>query len=465
MHLDSLTIKGYRGFPSAQTLNFAQPTGELGSGLTILVGPNSGGKSTVVESLAALFSRHAISFTTGKRNSRAADRVSFQMKLSTGETHELLTVDSGGSQTIREPTEGPPIICYVLPSRRFFSPYFGRGISRREGYTSSQSVPQNRSQPLEAFSNRLFNVVENPDNLAKFNEVLKKVITDAPPWTIDQDDHGEYYVKCDSSGQSYTSDGLGEGVVSLLFLIDALYDSEPGQIVVVDEPELSLHPTYQRRLVNLFAEYARDRQIVYATHSAHFVNFEHILNGAEVARVHKDRDSCVISQLSRETTDQLSGMLTNQHNPHILGLNAREAFFQEDGLIVLEGQEDVVYYPQVLEQLPVQFDLSDRFFGWGAGGANNVGKITDLLYDLGFKRVAAILDNDQRALIPDLREKYPDYFFAAIPANDVRTKPARPSQEDAEGLLDGGTIRPEFEKRTTMLFSEINDYMKRCGEL
>ena len=47
-------------------------------------------------------------------------------------------------------------------------------------------------------------------------------------------------MKCESSGQSYTSDGLGEGVVSPLVLIDALYDSEPGHIIVVDEPELSL---------------------------------------------------------------------------------------------------------------------------------------------------------------------------------------------------------------------------------
>ena len=461
MHLDSLTITGYRGFSSEQTLNFAQPTGMLGSGLTILIGPNNGGKSTVVESLAAIFSQRAISFTTGKRNSLADDRISFLIKLSTGEIHKLLTVDSGGSQTIREPANGPPKICYVLPSRRFFNPYFGRGITHREGYMSAQNVPQNRSQPLDNFSNRLFNVVENPENLVRFNEVLKKVIVDAPPWTIDQDDHGEYYVKCDSSGHSYTSDGLGEGVVSLLFLIDALYDSEPGHIIVVDEPELSLHPTYQRRLVNLLAEYAKDRQIVYATHSAHFVNFEHILNGAEVARVHKDRDSCVISQLSRETTDQLSGMLTNQHNPHILGLNAREAFFQDDGVIVLEGQEDVIYYPRVLEQLPVQFDLSDRFFGWGAGGADNVSRIAALLQDLGFKRIAAILDNDKRALIPGLQEKYPDYFFRAIPANDVRTKPARASQEEVEGLLHGGTIRAEFEEQTTTLFGEINDYLSR----
>ena len=99
MHLDSLTIKGYRGFSSDQTLKFAQPIGALGSGLTILIGPNNGGKSTEVESLAALFSQRAIRFTTGKRNSLADARISLEIKLSTGETHKVPTVDSGRGQT------------------------------------------------------------------------------------------------------------------------------------------------------------------------------------------------------------------------------------------------------------------------------------------------------------------------------------------------------------------------------
>ena len=54
MTITSLSIKGLRGFSQEQAINFAEPNGEIGSGFTILVGPNNGGKSTVIESLRAL---------------------------------------------------------------------------------------------------------------------------------------------------------------------------------------------------------------------------------------------------------------------------------------------------------------------------------------------------------------------------------------------------------------------------
>lgn len=67
------------------------------------------------------------------------------------------------------------------------------------------------------------------------------------------------------NGQYHNSDGLCEGIASLLFIVDALYDTREGDLIVIDEPKLSLHPAYQRRLADLLAEYAKDRQIVYVT--------------------------------------------------------------------------------------------------------------------------------------------------------------------------------------------------------
>ena len=235
-----------------------------------------------------------------------------------------------------------------------------------------------------------------------------------PVWTIDQSDQGQNYLKLNSADQYHSSDGLGEGIVSLLFIIDSLYDSQKDDLIVIDEPELSLHPAYQRRLARLFAEYAKDRQIVIATHSPYFVDTESILNGAEVARIHKECNSCLISQLSRPVADRLEGLLKDSHNPHVLGLNAREAFFLEDGVIVLEGQDDVVHYPKALDQLEAKGLLNskgsaylrERFFGWGAGGAHKIERILAVLHDLGFNRVAAVLDKNKHGLIPELKEKF-----------------------------------------------------------
>ncbi len=381
MTVRTLRIKGFRGFSEEQSLRFGQPNGDPGGGLTILVGPNNGGKSTVIESVQAVSAPNT-TFSEGKCNQSAGDRVSICIEGS-DYTYTLSTIEAGGSQTAREPSNLAANF-YVLPSRRFFNPYFGYAQENRIAYLSNTGLSDTRSHASDRFSFRLFNALEYR---AEFNKVLERVVSPAPIWTIDQSDQGQYYVKPQCHGQSHNSDSLGEGIVSLLFIVDALYDSQPGDFIAIDEPELSLHPAYQRRLATLLANYALDRQILYATHSPYFVDFKNVINGAEVARVHKSDGGSVISQLNRNTAQRFQGVLNDTHNPHVLGLDAREAFFQEDGVVVVEGQEDVVYYPRTLNQLVDMGRMNcadadyvrDRFFGWGAGGADNIERIVELL--------------------------------------------------------------------------------------
>ena len=449
-----------------QRVCFAVPTGEVGSGLSALVGPNNGGKSTVIEVLQALAARSGVSFSEGKRNKAAGDQVKIIAKTDDGVEHSLRTAPQGGSETVRSPDRSPLGKCYVLPSRRFFEPYFGRGQQSRESYLQSRQLQSTRSSASPGFAARLVTALQQRD---AFNEVLVRVVDPPPTWTIEQSDQGSHYIKIDENGQYHNSDGLGEGIVSLLFIVDALYDSAAGDIIVIDEPELSLHPIYQRRLAELLADYARDRQIIYATHSPYFVNFEHISAGATIARIHKRLGNSIISQISQGTVVQCSGLLTDTHNPHVLGLDARETFFQEDGVIIVEGQEDVVYYPFILDQL-VEGDalssaaaayLKERFFGWGAGGATKVETISMILHDLGFERVVGILDNDHVELVQSLNSAFPDYRFFSIPADDVRTKEPRHNQTGTFGLLtDQRQLRPEFRESVAAMFSQIEPVLR-----
>ena len=89
MLISTLDIIGFRGFAQEQTLHFAQPNGAVGSGLTIIVGPNNGGKSTIVESLRALSTSFnasdPIRFSEGKRNKAGGDKVLLRVKTSSGD--------------------------------------------------------------------------------------------------------------------------------------------------------------------------------------------------------------------------------------------------------------------------------------------------------------------------------------------------------------------------------------------
>ena len=459
MFIDSLTIEGLRGFGDPQTLRLAVPNSKAGSGLTILVGPNNGGKSTVVEAFRALASRReSVSFTEGKRNKTSGDKVSLRVSVGSGLVYELKTKTVGGSETDwivpKQENEFPAIL--ALPSRRYFDPYFGKNTANRESYAQSP-VPQNRGSVLHQFSGRLFDVLNNRSD---FDAVLRRVIEPAPEWTIDQSDQGNFYVKFTSGDCHHTSDGLGEGIVSLLFIVDALYDSEEGDIIVIDEPELSLHPSLQRRLFDLLVDYAKTIQIIYATHSPYFVDFRTFVNGSKLARVHKNSSTCVISQLNDSTVNDVTCLLNNLNNPHILDLTAREAFFLEDSVVLTEGQEDVVVYKQILNQLGIA--VKGTFFGWGVGGAGNMGLISQVLHDLGFKKVVGMLDANKTAECEQLARRFPNYEFHQIPTADIRSKRAQKAKGEVEGLTNhDGQIKAEHSSNIGELFTKVNRYLEK----
>lgn len=192
--ITKISINGFRGFSSKQTLNLALPNGKQGSGLTIIVGPNSGGKSTIIESFRHVGTRNGNSFTEGKRHKQAGDRIKLTVTYNDGATATLQTVKTGGS--IAEWKFHGRDICYpklfFLPSRRVFNPYFGQGSWNREQYVQNTSNFQFRGQAIDGFSHRLFNALENAN---EYNKLLSKVLGYKLDWTIDQNDNNQFYVK------------------------------------------------------------------------------------------------------------------------------------------------------------------------------------------------------------------------------------------------------------------------------
>ncbi|MCK4429928.1 MAG: AAA family ATPase [Candidatus Aminicenantes bacterium] len=451
-----IEIKGLRGFEKTGHIDLGIPNGKVGSGLTILLGPNNGGKSTIIEALNALSKPRPSSFSEGKRNKKARDCISIRTNNSQDEIKELRSVEKGGSETAwknqgLEPTCGE---IFVLLSRRTFNPYFSKGSMDREQYTTSYELPTIRGHISNTFFHRLFKIQEKKED---FDKIFQRVLTPLPKWTIDQSDTGQYYLKFNYTGQYHNSDGLGEGLLSLFLIIDALYDSKPNNIIIVDEPELSLHPSLQKKLANLFAYYAKDRQIILATHSPHFINWQWILNGAKIIRVIRESKGITVYQLSSKIIKKIKGLIGNLNNPHILGLDARSIFFLEDNVVLVEGQEDVVFYKLFEDKLDIS--LNGEFFGWGVGGAENMLIISDILDELGFKKVVGILDKNKNEVRKKLKRKYLNYKFYVIPADNVRFKPETPAKEAVEGLMDSaGNIIEEHKGEVINIFKEINSF-------
>jgi hypothetical protein len=156
------------------------------------------------------------------------------------------------------------------------------------------------------------------------------------------------------------------------------------------------------------------------------------------------------------------GLMKNDNNPHILGLLAQEIFFIEDHVILVEGQEDVVFFKRVQADIG---PLSGHFFGWGVGGAENMGRIATVLDELGFARVVGVLDGNRTNLAETLSKKFPTFHFFAIPADDIRTKSESGVRPAVVGLLDEANdkVRAEFAAKTKELFEEANRYLTMKG--
>lgn len=412
--IKQLSIHGFRGFANEQSIVFSLPNGEVGSGLNVIVGANNSGKSTIIESIKAF--NGDCSFSEGKRNVKAEQRVEIKITDENNVERSLRTVASGGSQVIYA-NQNDKIEAYILPSRRFVNYEFGRDQWTRQTYIAN-SLLENRTYGLNNFSVRLFAMLERKDAL---DPVLERIIGSHVDWTIEQRDNGNYYVKFNFSGLSHSSEGVGDGLWSILTICDALYDSNENSIIVIDEPELSLHPAFQRRVLKEFLEYSKNHQIIICTHSPYFVSWEAIKNGGALIRTQKLQDGHIeVKSLSEETRKGIKGLMADLNNPHILGLNAAEVFFLEDYVIVTEGQEDVVCFNRALDAQGLH--INGNFYGWGAGGASKESQILNILQDLGYKKVVAVFDSDESAKADEVKKTFFQYKAIVLPKEDVRDK-------------------------------------------
>lgn len=469
--ITSIAIQGFRGFREEATLRLAQPTGVPGSGLTIVVGANNTGKSTVWESFDAVSRKSDVSFSAGRRNVKTPGGVRIQLSRSDDSVYTLASQNTNTSETRKEwqpaGADADPLEIVSVPSRRAFEVSFSRNwTSERDWMASGSDFTRNR-QPgqMSQFTGRLFDLHNNAEKKAVFDRLMAEVVGYPIDWTIDlgEGQHGQsYFLKISTGDIDHTSEGLGDGVISLLFILNALYDSEAKTLLALDEPELSLHPQLVRRLGRVLARHASDRQIVIFTHSPLLVSWDDIAAGAEIARVYKEGADSKIAQVRRETIVEVSKAKGNWRVPHTLGQDANEALFLDDRIIVVEGPEDAALLPTVAALSGV--DLQGAIFGWGAGGKDNVPKIVAFLKDLRFSRIAAVLDNNASETARRIREAYADVLVVEIPATDIRDKHEK--ARDMDGLLDerGKKLKEELKEPTKQVLESVADYL-RTGAL
>ncbi|MBQ4517883.1 MAG: AAA family ATPase [Clostridia bacterium] len=450
-----LHISGFRGFGKEQQISFAIPDGQTqGSGLSIITGANNSGKTTIIEAIQAFNcnSNNTPTFSEGRRNCLTGGKVFLKLIDDSSEIYTIESVPSGGSSTKKN--KPFTLKYYVLQSRRAIPFEFSKTNVDKEWYIlHSQKLDNQRSSSLSNFEARIFQIEKQKD---EFDLILSKVLGNDFCWTIEQRDNGSYYIKYSINGISHSSEGIGDGIWSVFTICAALFDSKTNETIVIDEPELSVHPKLQKKLMEIFLEYSTTRQIIISTHSPYFVNWNAIINNANLIRVTKDNQNSVCFSISENTRKQFKGILNDINNPHTLGLDANEIFFLDDGIILVEGQEDVVILDRISKELEMEID--GTFFGWGVGGAPKMEAFLHLFKDLGYKRVVVILDGDKSKEAEILSEEFAEnnYKIITLVEDDIRDKKDRSIKGKVGITFENGKLKDKYREYAQNLIRDIN---------
>lgn len=482
--LKSLSIENYKSFGLQQEIEFAQPS-EKTSGLTVFVGPNNTGKSTILSVLRRLFDGTEI-FKAADQERRGnlpvganATFLSVQNPNVPTGTELRLMLNSTANKTYyqkRAVYEGPdevldakvtqdqnarsylrlkPIHCR-RPWRDGFSTN-----RNTEGYASTaedQFLTEEVGSTTPHLSQALY-ALEVQGGKTEFNQLLQSILPEIHDWTVSCPVDTDYICYVTPSGKEHRISLSGEGIINVFRIAFTLMHLEPGEVMLIDEPEVSLHPQAQKRLASVLLDKSRQSQIIVATHSPYFVNWSAMSEGSKIWRQSLDHTGDTFcGTISDETLKAIKGVVDGDiKNRRLYDVVAKEIFFA-DSVTFTEGPEDVHFIENYLrngEELPL--------FGYGSGGYGNLPHFLKMADELGI-RAAALFDGDKEVEFEaalDLCNKLSNVTAFKLFKDDIRDKEAETIQiQKKEGVFQrNGDIHAPNEAMFKMLLDSIRVHL------
>ncbi|MGG5358384.1 MULTISPECIES: AAA family ATPase [unclassified Enterococcus] len=124
---------------------------------------------------------------------------------------------------------------------------------------------------LESINPHRKSIEKKKENLKRTRDNINKLLKDTGKKVLYDDVKG-LYVKNFKTGENLSLNSLSSGEIQLIiFMVFSLVkNQEPGEnkLIMIDEPELSMHITWQEQLLPLMTEHIADNsQMIIATHS------------------------------------------------------------------------------------------------------------------------------------------------------------------------------------------------------
>ena len=489
-YIKKISIQGFRGFKDKETINFAYPDQKGNCGLNIIVGQNCSGKSTIIEAIKLLMQndKQGYFLSKGKRHS------DIELEIEMENINCITRLQTNSRRNFAEMTniiDGEEKQGYISNKNYFLVPS-RKNVGDNNLYASNvnietflfnhqndygqTSINRRNTNLNNEFMSVLTAIYADEDKKKDFDKIIGRFFENIT-WNLymsDEQDNSFVVEIQDECGITHF-EGVGDGIITIIYICVGLFMLEKNliSVLLIDEPEVSLHTEIIKKISNVLREYSNNYQIIISTHSPYLIDWKAIKSGGKLIRT-VNEERIKIYELENTLIENIE--MNPSKNPHLYGTTSKEVFFLKDKIILVEGQEDVVCYNKILEKLSQEGKYN--FYGWGTAGANNISLIMRILKSLGYKKIVGIFDGDEKGISESEncnKEFNGEYIALNICTEDIRdkyipiyNKVTLKKEEDIlekEGVFDEDLkIKDNFEEiyqeKFINLFSEVDKYFE-----
>jgi predicted ATP-dependent endonuclease of OLD family len=200
----------------------------------------------------------------------------------------------------------------------------------------------------------------------------------------------------EQGGFTISATELGEGMQNALVIaiLQAFEERrKKGAILLIEEPEMFLHPQMQRSLYKTLREIGKTNQIIYTTHSPHFVS---VPDYDEVLLVRKGLDGTVVVKSDLPTNDKRREKLIKELDPE------RNELFFATRLLLVEGDTEKLALPEYAVKFGIDLDRQAATIV-EVGGKRNLPEFASIA--LSFDIPVGIIYDEDSSDFKDRREE------------------------------------------------------------
>ena len=298
MKIEKVHIKNIKGIKDLELL-FKKDNEILD--VIVLAGVNGSGKTTILESIKDFFDNKSIDFNDIEKSNVNLDiffeefekekivpfinidspNNIYKVFHMLGSYNSYVKENKGLYHQLTKEFENPPKIIYVPAENKFENVETESTTLSRE-YQFINIINSNVIKDIPSYIATRRNYLATIEEDLTMKEITNKVVNEINSIfsILELDiklkgfskDEKTMPIFENSAGEEFDINDLSSGEKQLFLRTLSIKMLEPkNSIILIDEPELSLHPKWQQRIIEVYKKIGENNQIIIATHSPHIL--------------------------------------------------------------------------------------------------------------------------------------------------------------------------------------------------